>query len=742
MKRTFTLLLFILFFCAIANAQNGSYDQKAEEVRLKIWGDKSPEFDVKAVPTEMEKESAVIIAQYMGVEQTTTGKLKIGILFNGSVNHTNRVTTFRERVKINDKVALEKYSSLEYQKSLDKTKGLLTIKLYNKKDTYIGAKIIKANGKEVIVNTSEEVLTKSEAKDSQGKLAISGLQVGDILDYYICKVETLENAKFDSKGDDDKHLFVLTDEYPILNYHINLQYNKKCNVYYVVANHAPDFVTSTTDNGDQTYDLRIKNLKKYTNNMWTQPLRQYPYIELISTFNSRTINVLQNYKYDKNEDRLTNAVRAYEEMFKEAKILSYDQIPVKLMKRYFKSNKEYKSAPLDSSMRILYDAWKYTTFCYYDGKEMDMSRERNTMKGASQFNTIMMTHYLHDLNIDYDILLVSPVYDGTLDNVFDKSDLKALIRINDGDPLYMCFDDMYTSFNELPAEYQGQEVVVLSPHNRNFDKFDESRTTLPVINADKNFSSSKMQVSLLPENMQKIKVQRTVSEGGYLRHDDQRNLVLMETIDQTYTDILGGDDLSKRIDKGLNGKKLAVEYTAAFEKARTDIPKNFKDEAEGEFDEQPQQLTNYKVNDPGLNGIMPSFTYSSTFVMDNFVKKAGNNYILQVGKFIGKYTKMDDKERQRQVDIYMPAARSFNYDINLSIPKGYKVTGVEALAQQKKNETGLFKVVTSVKGDVLNIKVNRSYTHNFEKVTQWPKLLEIMDAAYNFTTQKILLEKI
>ena len=39
--------------------------------------------------------------------------------------------------------------------------------------------------------------------------------------------------------------------------------------------------------------------------------------------------------------------------------------------------------------------------------------------------------------------------------------------------------------------------------------------------------------------------------------------------------------------------------------------------------------------------------------MDNFVKKAGNNYILDAGKLIGKYRRIEDKDRTRTLDIYM-----------------------------------------------------------------------------------------
>jgi hypothetical protein len=127
--------------------------------------------------------------------------------------------------------------------------------------------------------------------------------------------------------------------------------------------------------------------------------------------------------------------------------------------------------------------------------------------------------------------------------------------------------------------------------------------------------------------------------------------------------------------------------------------------------------------------------------MENFVKKAGNNYIVEVGKLVGTYQKTDEKERIRTVDIYMPCARTLSWNISINIPKGYNVKGVGELNKSLNNNTGSLECIASVDGGAVKIKVTRIYTNNFEKVEAWPKLLELMDAFYNFSTQKILLEK-
>ena len=223
--KQFLLALTFLFSTTALLAQN-DYAEKATALQKEVWSDPAPEFKATSVPAQYANESAVILARSYNAQSASTGKFKFMLLASNVTLHTEKISTLHERVKINDKAALESFSTLEYQKKLDKTVSLLFSKLKNTKNTYVGAKIIKPDGKEIIVNTSEEVLTKNQDKDQQGKLAISGLQVGDILDYYISNASVAEKG-FTSFYNDNDNVFVLADEYPILYYSIDFIFNKK-----------------------------------------------------------------------------------------------------------------------------------------------------------------------------------------------------------------------------------------------------------------------------------------------------------------------------------------------------------------------------------------------------------------------------------------------------------------------------------------------------------------------------------
>jgi hypothetical protein len=66
---------------------------------------------------------------------------------------------------------------------------------------------------------------------------------------------------------------------------------------------------------------------------------------------------------------------------------------------------------------------------------------------------------------------------------------------------------------------------------------------------------------------------------------------------------------------------------------------------------------------------------------------------------------------------------------------------MEELTTKKANKTGSFSASAAVNGNTLTITVTRDYASNFEKAKDWPLLVDILDAAANFNSQKILLEK-
>jgi hypothetical protein len=128
-------------------------------------------------------------------------------------------------------------------------------------------------------------------------------------------------------------------------------------------------------------------------------------------------------------------------------------------------------------------------------------------------------------------------------------------------------------------------------------------------------------------------------------------------------------------------------------------------------------------------------------VLDGLVKKAGNNYIFEIGKLLGGQIEIKPEDHVRNEDIYMAYPRQFSYTIQFDIPDGYTCEGVDRLNVKVENETGGFTSAATVKGNSLSIDIKKYYSNGYEPVANWPRMTAFLDACFEFTKVKLLLKK-
>jgi hypothetical protein len=127
--------------------------------------------------------------------------------------------------------------------------------------------------------------------------------------------------------------------------------------------------------------------------------------------------------------------------------------------------------------------------------------------------------------------------------------------------------------------------------------------------------------------------------------------------------------------------------------------------------------------------------------LENMGKKAGPNIIFEIGKFIGKQTEVEEKQKERSVDIYMDYPRMFTQEIVFTVPAGYSVEGIESLNKTVESDAGGFISTAQLSGSTLTIKTKKYYTKNTYPAADWPKITAFLNAAVDFYGVKILLKK-
>jgi len=726
--------LLLLPPCFISAQQRNAeqYKKYAAQVQKEVWGWDIPAFQQPDLAAADNKASAVILAKHEEIKGTTQKKIR-GISLT-VIKDLIYISTVRQMVKINDKAALDEYSELSYQqfesRDMYKWRGATTT---------IGARILKPDGKIKEVNIDEAVLVKDERTDKQRKLAISDLQVGDVLDYFV-RVE-----KQTDTYNEENEIFVFGDDKPIQHYSVHCEFSDQYAIEYRSMNDAPEFKVKRNEDEDIIMDMEMKNIPARPISLWMSPFRQLPIVRMnvmkggVGKNSRKSGEVYHNPAIDEFKDdvRLELASRNTYSLASQYHGPIEDQI-----KLY---NKEHKTKlPKDSIPYFVYYGLRYMFF--YRVKPQDpivVNHQRNYWTPKDNWFIYYLARIFNGFDIPHEIVLATSKYGPAQKDVMSAGDYVYLVRTKTDKPVLMGSDGVFTDATEIPYQLEGQKAPTVDTKRLKVDK--EHDNELPVTisesNAADNIHIEKMSISL-ESNMQQALVKRITTLKGHMREDGQKALLLFEDYYDVERRALSvKESFMEEFADSRRNRSLAEEYTNAFEKARKDEKEQFSSEIKAQFDTDPKEVKAFHINKMGLRHSDPDFEYTTEFTMDGWIKKAGNNYILNAGKLIGGQLQLKPEQRKREVDIYMPFARTLDYNIELLIPAGYTLEGVDQLNQQVDNDCGSFIVSASTAQNKLLLNVKKVYKHAFEPAAKWPDILKVLDAATDFGSRKLLLKK-
>jgi hypothetical protein len=189
-------------------------------------------------------------------------------------------------------------------------------------------------------------------------------------------------------------------------------------------------------------------------------------------------------------------------------------------------------------------------------------------------------------------------------------------------------------------------------------------------------------------------------------------------------------------------RKMAEKKTDYMSARKENFEKRLKELVKNDYDLTVDDASELKILQAGRFDDTPEFKYEYVIKMKGAVKKAGPNYLVDIGKLIEGQVQIMNEERERSYNIYQPNAHNFDYRVELEIPAGYTVQGLDKLNSQVDNETGGFKSTARMEGKTLIVETRKSYKSNYQKKEDWKKIVAFLDAAYNFTQNQILLKKI
>ncbi len=326
-----------------------------------------------------------------------------------------------------------------------------------------------------------------------------------------------------------------------------------------------------------------------------------------------------------------------------------------------------------------------------------------------------------------------------IDDLLIEQNVNVLIKVNTSTPLYAQLFSVHTSINEFSPLIEDTEVYLLSPTRNKIDVIERGK--LPVSTHLDNETKKEITLSL-NSDFSSITISSVNSHKGHSKKDEQYDrLTFTDYVEEDYAkyDTESFIDLVKRKKDKIRYKK---ELDALAEKIKAKQKETFENNAKAEYRVTEVEDYTYKINATGRYGLDTYFTFTESFNAKNaLLKKAGPNYIIEIGKLIGGQIDLEEKERNRTANVYVQNARSFNHNITFNIPEGYTVAGLDKLNKSVDNETGAFISTAVIEGDQLIINTSKQYKHNFEPNSNWNKMIAFLDEANQFTNEKILLKK-
>lgn len=706
----FSILLVQLLTLSVNADEKADYLKLAQKVRQEVWSSTPADFQKRTVPDRYKNASAVILSYYRELSTDYYRKATADLVLNLRLTRQIDCTDMeRMLIQINDKKALKDYSEFTFKtKSRKWTWGY-----HHKTQTVLGIRVIKKNGnvQEVSLDDYVDVKEGKNDKDLSQKIAVPGLEVGDCIDVFsLDQIDTQEQQL-------DPFYFVLRQDEPVLYTKVHCVLDQSLATVYRTMNGAPDFTQTTDKDKNAVLDMVMDKPIDAESSIWYNSLEQSPFIEMYITPTKTKVAVVEKAMRQK-------GVRGNPDV---TPILQDDW---KLLKSYV-SKGGYSPAGLPSTYKSVFKSAKKEGMSAEEKADRIYSFEY-VSRGASQrvFNTV--ANYLRKLGVEIEMGITTPFGALPVDKLINYNSTSWFFRLKGTDVYY--FPGTYPKVaSEIPYIYQGRKAYMQDS---------EEQITIPVSQAEDNKSVNDMVVKL---DGTKLDISRKVTYSGEQKMYGQSlvspdNTFFGSSQLEAYWRYLKYDDKDPY---SCYTKKESAELKGAFNEYRKNAIDPFKAEISSYHDGDPVQVGGYGVDCVGIRRDSSNFVYHVDYVMDGMVKRAGNNYLLSVGKLIGSSLKLEGKDRERIDDVWRKMAFVDEWNIEIPLPQGYKVSAeaLKKIETSVANECGEFTVKATAGNESVKVYVRKCFAHRVEPVSNWSKLLALVDACSAFADKQMVIAK-
>lgn len=715
MTRLTQLIILLLTTFGISSAISAMPVAKINQRGAKAaWDDKQTIFDPqKPIPDSLaDNYPAVIIARYWSLDaihESTPSIVKEQRSDYGS-NITRAKELDRMMVKLLDKSAVEHFSSFEFGDKEEEWYD--NIKLTDIEEGF-GVRIYKPDGSMQEIDLSQALpITDGKKGDKKrnNRITIPGLEVGDVLDYFYYTEENREEF------DISRRRISFASNYPILDFVAESSVDPALTLEMRAFNGAPLPEVKYSDKTNR-FSLHTTMLRAIPAKKFINAARQVPFLEM------RVLNNNAKLRFKPKSARPGGVYVLSSQSY-------YEDIANFIRQHAYKSGVPGRAADMVKKQRKAHPEWKERKLADYayvatmyqaliDDEAYDPSTLAFILRDAADKAKFSTPAGIGFINSSLDV----PTSQITS---WKAPDYVTLI----GERPYLPSGVTFLAPGEWPSSYQSEEGGCFRKLPEQGSVFPEM-FTIPATTPNTNTRMDNLTLSIDPASAQ-------VTVNGEISAVGAHKLGLTTAFNNKHTWLqLAEDYLGIEPEKRYRDTKFD---SLAYNKS---VYEHMKEDIKRRTGLEPLSVDTVLITSRGVMPDAKAFGCSYRATFDNITVDAGDETIVNIGKFFGDIERITGKDRERDFDAFMFFPNNYIRKLTFALPEGYSVNpeALEALNKSVSNSVGLFSSHAEANGGVVTIDVNTQERGYVVPTEKWQEYLDLTDAAADFAGTVLIINK-
>lgn len=691
-----------------------------------ILNEPAPAFKETVTPARWNKESAVVIGYSRSIlfDRKSRG---------GFLTRKERSLWFLEkdrlRIRLNDMNAVQGFSEIYFRYG-------------NKEDGFI-ARILKPDGTTRTVDLKAAVTIEDQrdvpeffqsffdkVANSQYryfKVPVGDLEPGDILEY-VATTKSKLDVTASGYIEFEPVYEVCSKKYPTMFNEIAIETDDKSYFKYMSLNGAPKFVKeNAADPGFFRYVFTDRNRDVEKDVNFVSPMLNYPVVKFQVIYS--------------NSDGIKGA------LIGEKGELKNTFTREELARKAWEDYEMVGDAPYSQGLSVqafINNCWselqklgakdwpekQFPDKAYYFLRNKVVFRDTYL---SDKYFAYIFGSLLYQRDIKSDLVITIANNIGKMKDVLFDGEIRYVIKV--GDKLYFNTTD-FSNPGELDESLLDNEAYIIYQPAKKGGGQEIKPYTLPGTAAADNTVEAVFKTQLTPD-MKSLMVVRTASYKGIKKANASASQLKYTTyMLDDYRNYGGESPVTKMRDREQEAYNSTVQ--AMKEEFKKRKPEQVKELLEAEYHTRVNDI-HYDIITDGRNFKKPVLTVKEGFVLQDFVRRAGKKYMINLPGLAANQLQIKKEERTRTYDIDLRFPATYTWNITFQVPEGYAVEGLAELNKSVDNETGTYSLKAKEEGGSVVLEITKVYKQKLVPKNKWNDMLAFLDAAYNGSFKYILL---